>query len=1074
MAEGYQASLDRQKVSLGTRALKSFMQTWGPTGRVDPETGETRGPGGWYGSYMSPEERAALGIEKGGYAPGMAGAQAQIARFLPQMTEYSHEALAEMVTTSAEGSARVLEALKTGGNISAAMGKEFEASPLGSHLRESRTFKRSQQMGENEMLTPLGEELREKGGQRAALLDFIKQKAGSASEFVQAGFKALQHQNVSPEMRRVMTAALEQMGGAATQQPAVSVGNVEQVAAAVQAAETPKPTIPSSQGALWIDTETGGLDPEKNPLLSIGAVAPSGATFYAQIKAAEGMESDAKALAVSGLDPTEGRPEAEVMQELAQFIKDNPHEVIGGANIEGFDRGFLGHAQMRTGVDLGLSKKPGLDVLEQGRKLDLGKNLDEIAEQFGISRSGAHNALTDAQMAAATYKAIEKDLAASPKKVVNPAEFAQKIKAPGGDIAARARAITASKMNIDPSTIEGKSQLLLNMMNLGGRQASLGDWVHETLISEIKQRGYAGFKGSEFEVETPEQQLSASLTLPSGAVIGAHPDLYVPGKMGFDVKSNRMPAEHYSPQQSVQAHSLEIPFKLIQYDPAEAEKARASGDPAAIQAWVKQTLSGGPVDVPLMSMEQLEQRHEAIAQAAPELQPLAESGLASMSPEQQEQFKQLSYGQQIDWGVNAIRGGAPPTQAHPTGGTFGQRQYTSSLAGRTQPAAPTQIAAPTQQQPTQQAPLNVGGLSVMDLGGTPHIVMPLPQGGGPVHGKFWLTDISQGAKIAEGPGHLPSGTKGTLEQTERLFKMLNEQLEPAVDRLEQFKEAVAAGAELTRDERAQLGQDLGTWQRLGPLSKHISGYWEKTAGQFERALEGEGKYKDITNLRYRLGAMNEEAELAKLTMQAQGIDVSGKSPRGRMAQLLDEFSIGGAAIRMGVIGRFTTGQVSQWQEQAMPYQQSMLGFQLAMGMPYEEAMQGPVGQITAYQAALSRYQTARGVASLQGKIGAQQMLGLYPSEEMGTLMGQVGAPVLSGLGAGLMTGVGLTTAGNLLGGATGVLGGIGSFATAAAAPLALGVGAAVGGGLALGQIYQAGSTSNLQREWSEIAMGQRD
>jgi hypothetical protein len=196
--------------------------------------------------------------------------------------------------------------------------------------------------------------------------------------------------------------------------------------------------------------------------------------------------------------------------------------------------------------------------------------------------------------------------------------------------------------------------------------------------------------------------------------------------------------------------------------------------------------------------------------------------------------------------------------------------------------------------------------------------------------------------------------------------------------------------------------------------------------------------------------------------------------RSLMSRFLSEFSIGGGAIKAAVINRATTAQVSQWQQEAMPYQQSMLSFQLAMGMPYEEAMQGATGQIAAYQAAVNRFKTARGTAAMQGKIGMQQMLGMYPTAEMGELVGQIGSPLLSGLGAGLITGVGLTTLSGVLGSATGLMGGIGTFAGAAAGPAALAAGAIAGGGLALGQIYQAGSTPNLQREWSEIAMGQRE
>lgn len=191
-------------------------------------------------------------------------------------------------------------------------------------------------------------------------------------------------------------------------------------------------------------------------------------------------------------------------------------------------------------------------------------------------------------------------------------------------------------------------------------------------------------------------------------------------------------------------------------------------------------------------------------------------------------------------------------------------------------------------------------------------------------------------------------------------------------------------------------------------------------------------------------------------------------------QLLSEFSIGGAAIRMGVIGRYTTGMVGQWRDEAIPMQQAQMQAALSMGLPYQQALQMPAGQFIGYQTQLQRMREVRGEAAMAGPMGLWQMMGQPDMTGMGELMGRLGAPAMTGLGAGLMTGVGLTSIGGILSQATGALGTFGRLAGRAAFPAALAVGGITAGAYGIGQLYQAGGEQALMREYAEMAQGQRE
>lgn len=163
---------------------------------------------------------------------------------------------------------------------------------------------------------------------------------------------------------------------------------------------------------IYIDTETGGLDPDKYSLL----------TFAAQLVPAIGAEPistfnslflhdpyrvSAAALRVNGIDLASHTQQARRSETIASDFTDWLRKYCGdekpvpvGWNI-GFDLGFL-HRQFITKVQWDtLIDYHALDVcalvefmIIQGR-LPKKRKLVDVAAHFGIDTSGAHDAQID-------------------------------------------------------------------------------------------------------------------------------------------------------------------------------------------------------------------------------------------------------------------------------------------------------------------------------------------------------------------------------------------------------------------------------------------------------------------------------------------------------------------------------------------------------------------------------------------------------------------------------------------------------------------------------------------------------
>lgn len=176
---------------------------------------------------------------------------------------------------------------------------------------------------------------------------------------------------------------------------------------------------PSRPGALqqpiiFVDTETGGRDPARHPLLTVGLVTltPEGEVtrpLHLRVRHRH-YDVDAEAMAVNGIDLEAHHAGALPPEEAAQAVRAYTREVgrvvLGGHNLQ-FDLGFLrvllpdlGQVFRRGRVDTKLAAQFLIHAGLLPRKL--GTPLDQLAGHFGLEYR-AHDALEDATVTARLY-----------------------------------------------------------------------------------------------------------------------------------------------------------------------------------------------------------------------------------------------------------------------------------------------------------------------------------------------------------------------------------------------------------------------------------------------------------------------------------------------------------------------------------------------------------------------------------------------------------------------------------------------------------------------------------------------
>lgn len=174
-----------------------------------------------------------------------------------------------------------------------------------------------------------------------------------------------------------------------------------------------------------VDIETTGLDPVKNGILSIGAVAlDTGTMFYVECFAQPGEEISNEALLINGFGMDEilvhpNPKKMEIKEALVAFgdwALANKVEILGGHNVS-FDIGFLRAKMAKYGakwrfghryVDIhsiayGVFVAKGLTLPEKG--LDL-KAVLQFTNLEEANKKEVHSALYDAQAEAEAFSRL--------------------------------------------------------------------------------------------------------------------------------------------------------------------------------------------------------------------------------------------------------------------------------------------------------------------------------------------------------------------------------------------------------------------------------------------------------------------------------------------------------------------------------------------------------------------------------------------------------------------------------------------------------------------------------------------
>lgn len=169
----------------------------------------------------------------------------------------------------------------------------------------------------------------------------------------------------------------------------------------------------TTQPIIFLDTETGGTDPDTSPLLTIGLITLQGCELSRPLHLRVRHSSytvQAEAMAVTGIDLVAHHAAAQPPEAVAQAIREYAAEVgrviLGGHNFS-FDLGFM----RRLMPDLhGVFRRGYTDTKRSAQFLihagllprTVGTSLDQLARHFGIEY-GAHDALEDAQATAKVY-----------------------------------------------------------------------------------------------------------------------------------------------------------------------------------------------------------------------------------------------------------------------------------------------------------------------------------------------------------------------------------------------------------------------------------------------------------------------------------------------------------------------------------------------------------------------------------------------------------------------------------------------------------------------------------------------
>lgn len=162
-----------------------------------------------------------------------------------------------------------------------------------------------------------------------------------------------------------------------------------------------------------LDIETGGIDPQKNSILSIGAVhIESGDEFYIECRNYPDREVDEFALKVNGFTLEQVNDETKVLPHIAYnalvawALKHGDKHMLVGENLPSFDVQFLLDAQKMSSSPWIFGYRH-IDLHSVSyAKFGTSVKMDKTLELLGLPpEPKPHNALTGARV---TRDAIKK------------------------------------------------------------------------------------------------------------------------------------------------------------------------------------------------------------------------------------------------------------------------------------------------------------------------------------------------------------------------------------------------------------------------------------------------------------------------------------------------------------------------------------------------------------------------------------------------------------------------------------------------------------------------------------------
>lgn len=162
---------------------------------------------------------------------------------------------------------------------------------------------------------------------------------------------------------------------------------------------------------IYYDTETTGLDPERDRVIEIAAYNPDNNTTFQRF-INPGVPIPAEAVAISGITDSMVAEAGSFMDVFPEFVTFcGPEAVLVAHNNDRFDQPFLEHECARCGVPLPSWKY--IDTLLWARKYrpDLpGHALQRLREVYGVPPNQAHRALDDTMTLHHVFSLMKDDL----------------------------------------------------------------------------------------------------------------------------------------------------------------------------------------------------------------------------------------------------------------------------------------------------------------------------------------------------------------------------------------------------------------------------------------------------------------------------------------------------------------------------------------------------------------------------------------------------------------------------------------------------------------------------------------